>query len=55
MLTILADDGESLEVQATVFVSRDWPAGTFLGYSGFLERIRFAVDPQQNDFHFGPG
>jgi predicted aspartyl protease len=54
-LTILADDGESLEVQATVFVSRDWPAGTFLGYSGLLERIRFAVDPQQNHFHFGPG
>jgi len=55
VLTILADDGESLEVHATVFVSRDWPAGTFLGYSGLLERIRFAVDPRQNHFHFGPG
>jgi hypothetical protein len=30
-------------------------AGTFLGYSGLLERIRFAVDPQQNNFYFGPG
>lgn len=54
-LTLLADDGESLEVRATVFVSRDWPAGNFLGYSGLLERIKFAVDPQQNLFYFGPG
>jgi len=52
-LTILADEGQSLEVQATVFVSPDWPAGNFLGYAGLLERIRFAVDPQRNDFYFG--
>ncbi len=25
-----------------------------LGYSGLLERIRFAVDPPRNDFFFGP-
>lgn len=55
-ITILADDGESLEVvEATVFVSREWLAGNFLGYSGLLERIRFGVDPQRNDFYFGPG
>jgi len=54
-ITILADDGESLEIQATVFVSTEWPAGNFLSYSGLLERIRFAVDPQGNDFYFGPG
>lgn len=53
-ITILADDGESIEFEATVFVSRQWPAGSFLGYAGLLERVRFAVDPQQNFFYFGP-
>lgn len=54
-LTIVADEGESLEVQeATVFVSREWPGGTFLGYSGLLDRLRFAVDPSNNSFYFGP-
>jgi len=55
-VTLIADDGDSLRIDATVFISSDWPrkAGTFLGYSGLLERIRFAVDPQRNDFFFGP-
>ncbi len=52
-LTIVADEGESCEVDATLFVSRDWAYGNFVGYSGFLERIRFAVDPRSNDFYFG--
>lgn len=55
-VTLFADDGDSLRLDATVFVSTDWPphAGTFLGYSGLLERMRFAVDPQSNEFFFGP-
>ncbi len=53
MLTILAQDGESLEVNGRVFVSQDWPGQTFLGYMGMLERIRFGLDPQANHFHFG--
>jgi hypothetical protein len=52
-LTIVADEGESCEVEATLFVSRDWAYGNFVGYSGLLERIRFAVDPGTNDFYFG--
>ena len=51
---ILADEGDSLEVTATVFVSKDWPAGkNFVGYSGLLESIRIALDPQVNHFYFG--
>ena len=51
---ILADEGDSLEVTATVFISNDWPAGkNFIGYSGLLESIRIALDPQSNDFYFG--
>ena len=51
---LLADQGESLEVDATVFVCRDWPSGNFVGYAGLLESIRIALDPQENRFHFGP-
>ncbi len=50
---IVADEGESLSVEATVWVSPDWPEHSFLGYSGFLERLRFAVDPDDNSFYFG--
>ena len=53
-LEILADDGESLRLEATVFVSREWRGGSFLGYGGLLQDIRFAVDPSDNTFHFGP-
>jgi hypothetical protein len=53
---ILADEGDSLEVDAVVFVSKDWPAGkNFVGYSGLLESIRVALDPQANHFYFGAG
>lgn len=53
-LEILADDGESLTLQATVWVSPEWHAGNFLGYAGLLQHIRFAIDPSDNSFHFGP-
>jgi predicted aspartyl protease len=53
-ITIIADDGNSIDVEATVFISAAWTAGNFLGYGGLLERVRFAVDPQENFFYFGP-
>jgi predicted aspartyl protease len=52
-VVLVADDGESLEIDATVFVSRDWSAGNFVGYSGLLESIRIALDAQTNHFYFG--
>ena len=52
-IVVLADEGDSQTVNASVCVSERWNGGTFLGYSGFLERLRFALDPQSNDFHFG--
>ena len=52
-IRVLAEEGESLEVNARVFVSHDWSHQTFLGYMGLLERIRFGLDPQVNDFYFG--
>lgn len=54
LVTILADEGESLDVEATVFVCSEWQGRNFLGYSGLLERIRFALDPREKFFYFGP-
>ncbi len=55
-ITFLAEEGTHLETTASFFISPDWPPGrTFLGYSGLLDSIRFALDPQRNHFYFGPG
>lgn len=53
-ITLPAQDGDALEIDATLFVCDDWTRGNFLGYSGFLERIRFALDPHYCRFYFGP-
>ena len=52
--TILAEKGEGFAVATTFFLSPEWPAGNFVGYQGFLDRFRFAVDPGENRFYFGP-
>jgi hypothetical protein len=54
-LTLVADEGASLTVDGTVFVSREWRGATFLGYVGFLDRIRIALDSPANLFYFGDG
>ena len=54
--SLIAEEGDPLDAEATFFVSPDWPEGlNFLGYSGLLDSIRFALDPQANHFYFGPG
>lgn len=58
-LTLLAEEGESLELEGTAFVpepdpGQDWPWPSFLGFHGCLERIRFAVNPTTEMFYFGP-
>jgi hypothetical protein len=52
-LTLLAQEGESLDLEATYFLSPQWQGGNFLGYEGALERVRFAIDPRENLFYFG--
>jgi hypothetical protein len=53
-ITFTADEGEPLSITGTFFVSEEWHLPvTFLGYSGLLDSIRFALDPQANDFYFG--
>lgn len=53
-----AKEGSSLEVDSTVFIpelrpEQKWNLPSFLGFHGFLERIRFAVDPDRSLFYFG--
>ena len=55
------EQGQGFEIDATVFVpildaGQRWPHPNFLGLSGFLERVRFAVDPdpEERAFYFGP-
>ena len=50
---LVAEEGESLEIEATFLVSRHWNGKTFLGYTGFLDRVRIALDPGANLFYFG--
>lgn len=50
---LLAEQGDSLNIDATLFVTDEWNHGNFIGYGGFLDRVRFAVDPGTNSFYFG--
>jgi hypothetical protein len=52
-ITLHADQGQSVTVDSTVFLSSDWTGPTVIGYNGLLERLRFAVDPPSNQFFFG--
>ncbi len=50
--------GVSLDIESTTFVpdlptDEEWPHPNFIGLDGFLNRIRFAVDPAKNLFFFG--
>lgn len=46
-LTLCADRGHELTVDATVFVSETWAGHNILGYNGLLMHLRTAFDPQQ--------
>ncbi len=53
-ITICADKGKDITIDGTVFVpqnERDIP--NFIGLDGFLSRVKFAIDPQINEFYFG--
>lgn len=57
-VTLVADEGKDLLVPSSVLLSPDWGGPPVLGYRGFLERIRFGLDPgdyacQDQWFFFG--
>lgn len=53
-VSLIAERGETLRVETNLLVIPNWPAPCFLGYSGFLDRLCFAVDSHSNRFYFGP-
>ncbi len=53
-IRLIAGEGESLDIEAIVFVPPEWQGPCFIGYTGALDRMRFAVDPRKNRFFFGP-
>lgn len=58
-ISLLTDEnpGYDLTVESSIFVSKEWDGPIVLGYRGFLERIRFALDPGvapgEQKFYFG--
>lgn len=44
-VSLIATWGEDLLVDGTFLFCEEWKGPTVLGFHGFLERIRFAVDP----------
>jgi hypothetical protein len=58
-ITLIADEGENLSLEdahvwvPNLFTGQYWPHPNILGLTGFLQRIRFAVDPETNLFYFG--
>jgi hypothetical protein len=58
-ISLLANknEGYNLTVESSIFVSKEWNGPIVLGYRGFLERIRFALDPGvvpgEQRFYFG--
>ncbi|MCP4104714.1 MAG: hypothetical protein GY749_04125 [Desulfobacteraceae bacterium] len=56
-ISLPAYSGDDLTVESTVFISEEWEGPIVLGFKGFLERIRFALDPGiaagEQFFYFG--
>ncbi|UCH98605.1 MAG: hypothetical protein JSV88_05275 [Candidatus Aminicenantes bacterium] len=58
-ITLIAEKNRDydLTVESSVFVSKEWEGPIVLGYRGFLEKIRFALDPGvvpgEQMFYFG--
>ncbi len=52
-VTLVAELGKDLEIDAVVFVAPEWEGPCFIGYSGVLDRMRSAFDPNDNSYYFG--
>ncbi len=53
-MMLLATEGQNLELEVTAFVPKEvLPLPSFMGLTGCLEWIRFAVDPTTQTFYFG--
>lgn len=57
-LRLVAEDGESIDIDATAFVpvADEWPGDlpSFFGLNECMDRMHVAIDPEHEMFHFGP-
>jgi hypothetical protein len=51
-VSFFAIEGGTIDIEATCFVSRDWPGPMVVGWKGCLERVRFGLDPSEDVFYF---
>lgn len=51
-ITLLADLGKSVDVEATILIPSGWRGPCFLGYAGALDRVHFGIHPECNQFSF---
>lgn len=51
-IELIARVGEDLEFEVVALIPPGWRAPNFFGYSGVLDRLRFAIDPESNRFYF---
>jgi hypothetical protein len=51
-IQFVAEEGIALQIDATCFLSPDWPGPMVIGWKGGLERIRIALDPGEEAFYF---
>jgi hypothetical protein len=51
-ITLLADVGISVDIEATVLVPPEWQGPCFLGYAGALDHLHFGINPDRNQFSF---
>jgi hypothetical protein len=54
-VTLDAVEGDPLTIDATCFVSADWPGPMVIGWRGYLERINFGFNNTEEAFYFAPG
>jgi hypothetical protein len=52
-VTFAATEGDPLTIDATCFVSPEWPGPMVIGWRGCLERMRFGFDPTEETSYFG--
>lgn len=57
-ITLQATQGDDLNIETTAFIPDSLEAWggfpSFLGMAGFIERLRFAIDPNEDKFYYGP-
>ena len=51
-LTLIATEGQAVDIDATFFICREWQGPIVVGWKGCLERIRFGLDPSAEKCRF---